>query len=348
MKGLILAFLLMTLPLHSEAADYPAEVQAIVEESPVSFSEFLSMDIRQILGGIVKPFWEGFQAPARLAVRAAAYLLLAALVMVLLSGSGFRQVIETVITFGFAALYAEPLTGLHQQISDLSRDWHTYLCGFVPVFSGVLAVQGQPTAAAVYDGLFIGISSLAVQFIGALFLPVVQGYLCVAAAAQLWGNSGAADTAGLLYKCSSWMLKTLTGLMAAILCLQGSFAGLTDKAAGAGVTAAAKLALPIVGDLAVQAAGSVLAGFRLMKGALAFCAVLYVGASFLPIFGSCVSLMLLFWGSAVGAKSLGFSRCGAMAEHFGNAVQLCASVLTFYFFLVVFSTMLMVLLGGGS
>lgn len=345
---MILFILLFGFALKAEAAACPEEVQAIVEESPVSFREFLGMDMGRILQAVSEPFLEGFQTPARLVVRAAAYLLLAALVMVLLNGSGYRQVLETVITFGFAALCAEPLLSMHLQISDLSRDWHTYLSGFVPVFSGVLAAQGQPAAAAVYDGIFIGISSLAVQFIGALFLPFVRGYLCVAAAAQLWGNAGAADAAGLIYKCSSWLLKTLTGLMTAVFCLQGSFAGLEDKAASAGVTAAAKLALPVVGDLAVQAAGSVLAGLKLMKGALAFCAVLYVGASFLPAFGSCVCLLLLFWGTAAGAKALGLSRCGAMAEHFGNGVQLCASVLTFYFFLVVFSTMLMALLGGGG
>lgn len=347
MKQAILLLLLGVTLFRCQAESYPVEVQSILEESPVSLSEFLKMDVKNLIERVTTPFMEGVRWPARLAVRSAAYLLLAALVMSLLTGSAYRQEIETVATFGFAALCAEPLSQLNLQIVQIAQSWHTYLCGFIPVFSGVLTAQGRPTMAAVYDGLFIGLSAMAVHGIGTLFLPFVQGYVCLSIAAQLWGNPGAAEGAALLYRCSSWLLKLVTAMMTALFCLQGSLAGLADEAASKGLTTAAKLVLPVVGSLAAQAAGSVAAGLRLLKGALAFGAVLYVGASFLPAFGRCAALLLIFWGMAVGAKALGLSRCGAMAEHFGNGVQLCASVLTCYFFLVIFSTMLMALAGGG-
>lgn len=329
------------------ASEYPPQTEEILDQAPMGTDEFLSMDPGEWLGYLWKKVQEPLLAPARALGQAALYLTAVCLAQVLVAAGPLRDVVRLVGTLGFAQLCCEELTGLLAGMEETALAWHSYLGGFIPIFSGVMVMGGQTAGAGVYSGMFLGLSSLLAQGIAGILIPGVKIYIALAVGAQLWGNQGILEGVRVLYKGVSWLLKGICILSAGVLGLQGMLSQNMDQAVNKGGQALIKLFLPVVGDVATQAFASVAAGLRMLKGTLAFAAVGTVFLQFLPVLAGCVSGILLFWILAAGAKSCGLGSCGGLAECFAQGIQLCLSGMVLYFLLVMTATLMMAMMGGG-
>lgn len=330
------------------ASEYPPQAEEILEQAPMATEEFLSMGPEEWFGYFWQKVQEPFLAPIRALGQAALYLTAVCLAQVLVSGGPLRDVIRLVGTLGFAQLCCEQVTGLLTCMEETALAWHTYLGGFIPIFSGVMVMGGQTAGAGVYSGMFLGLSNLLAQGIAGILVPGVKIYIALAVGAQLWGNQGILEGVRVLYKGINWILKGICILSAGVLGLQGMLSQNMDQAVNKGGQALIKLFLPVVGDVATQALASVAAGLRVLKGTLAFAAVGTIFLQFLPVLAGCVSGILLFWILSASAKGCGLSSCGGLAECFAQGIQLCLSGMVLYFLLVMTATLMMAMLGGGS
>lgn len=341
-------FLVCLIPFAAFGAEYPDAAQAVIDQAPVEADRFLNMEPGEWAGYFWEKAKEPFLAPVKALTQAALYLIMVCLSQALISSGAFQDVLKLVGTLGFAQLSCQQLGGLLAGMEETSLAWHSYLCGFIPIFSGIMAMGGQTASAGVYGGLFLGLSGLLAQGITQLLIPGVKIYIAVSVGAQLWGNQGIRDGTRMIYKGVNWLLKGICILCAGVLGLQGMLSQNMDKAVSKGGQALVNLFLPVVGDLAAQAIAGVAAGIRVLKGTLAFAAIGTIFIEFLPVMAGCISGIVLFWILSACAKSCGLGQCGGLSEAFAEGIQLCLSGMVLYFVLVLSVTLMMAVMGGAG
>lgn len=258
------------------------------------------------------------------------------------------EIVEIVVALAAFSLCSGVLTGLLQALGTSLESSKTYLVSFIPVFASALTACGQPGGAAVYSGLFFAVASLVATVLCNVGLPLVR--VCIA--------FGAADSAGApleLGRLSRGLCKwtqTLLGFCAtvftALMTLQGVFAQSADGVALKTGKFLLGSSVPVVGRAISDAMGGVLAGLKLLKGSLGFAAVAMIAALFLPLIAECFLYQVVFAASGMVAAAVGSKRAEQLFSSLADCVGLCMAMAFFFSFLVICTTMLMILFGSGG
>lgn len=344
--ALVLTLFLLTgpLPLQTAAADGMPETAANLPEA----QEFAAMGLPQLLQWAAELCRDQWVEPLRMLAALAAFLLCGAAALCLAPGEGWRQLLEWLLLLGAFLLTAEPLLALTDEIASTVQGWYAYLISFVPVFSGVMLSCGQPGAAAVYSGMFLMMAGLSAQLISALAMPLLQIYLALNTAAGLCFVDGVQELCGLLGDAVRWLIKLLAAVFAGVLGLQTVLAQGTDSLAAKTGQFVLSSAVPLVGGVASDAMGSVLAGLQVLKGSLGFAAIAVLAAAFVPLLLRCVLYGAALAASALLAKAAGLGRASGVLKGAAQSISICVSFLVFFFMLVVLATALMIMIGRGG
>lgn len=336
------------LPPKVYAAELPEGAQEILQDSGVAQSDAGAWSFDGLLDKLGTLAAQSVGEPVRFAAKAIFYLLLACAVGLAAGGGGWHKCIDAISVLGFGAISLAAMMELVDLVNATAIESQTYLVAFVPVYSGVALLGGQTAGAAAYSGLFLTAAGFMSMGIQKLLLPVMGIYFCFAASAALWGNPGIEEAASLFSRCLSWLLKCCGALFSFVLGLQNILAGVADSAALKVGRSVLSGAVPVVGDAAVAALNSAAAAMQMLKGGLALAAVVALGASFLPVFLQCVLYYLAFSGAGIIAAGSGQKQCGQLCRLFADGAKLCGAILTLYFFLVILSTLLLLITGNGG
>lgn len=339
---------MIAFPLPAAAAELPAGVQQILQQSELTPDKLVHITLQELLQTLAGWLKNAWGQPLQLARRAVLFLLLSSCVGLLADGGAWRDCVDLVAVLGFGTIALNQMTSLVQQVAQAANTSQLYVSGFVPVFAGVALLAGQTAGAAVYSTMFYAMAAFLAEVLQNLLLPLLQIYFCFSVSAALWGDSGIADAANLFARCFTFALKLCGMLFTFVLGLQNVLAAGTDRAAlkiGKSVLSAA---VPVVGDAAAAALGSASAGIGLLKGSLALAAVAALGAAFAPVLAQCGLYWLVFSGMGILAAGLGQKRSKQICTLFGQGTRLCGAILVLYFFLVILSTLLLLLGGNGG
>ena len=349
LAGLVFVlFIVIAFPLPAAAAELPAGVQQILQQSELTPDKLVHITLQELLQTLAGWLKNAWGQPLQLARRAVLFLLLSSCVGLLADGGAWRDCVDLVAVLGFGTIALNQMTSLVQQVAQAANTSQLYVSGFVPVFAGVALLAGQTAGAAVYSTMFYAMAAFLAEVLQNLLLPLLQIYFCFSVSAALWGDSGIADAANLFARCFTFALKLCGMLFTFVLGLQNVLAAGTDRAAlkiGKSVLSAA---VPVVGDAAAAALGSASAAIGLLKGSLALAAVAALGAAFAPVLAQCGLYWLVFSGMDILAAGLGQKRSKQICTLFGQGTRLCGAILVLYFFLVILSTLLLLLGGNGG
>lgn len=329
------------------AVEAPAAAQKILDSAPLKPEDAVGWDLQDILQGVAAILTENIKEPLQFAIKATLYLLVASAIGIAAS-EGWRACVDGVAVLGFGTLSMRAMMALTASVGKTALDCQTYLIAFVPVYSSVVTLGGQPTGGLLYSGMFLTMSAFLSTAIQQVLLPVMQIYFCLAACAALWGAPGTEQAAALFARCLSWLLKGCGALFGFVLGLQNLLAGNMDSAAlkcGQGILEGA---IPVIGDAASAALGSALAAVRLLKGSLALAAVLALGATFAPVFIHCALYALAFMVAGIVASASGSKQCSQLCRLYAEGARLCGAVLVLYFFMVFLSTALLLISGNAG
>ena len=342
----VLSFLFFCTP--ALAAEVPKEAEEILQESGVDAADAGSWSLSNLFDTLKKATVGQLEEPIRFAAQAVGYLLLGCVVALVAGENRWRSCINAVAVLGFGVMSLSAMMALVGRVCATAQESQTYLVGFVPVYSGVILLGGQTAGAAVYGGMFLSMSGFLSAIIQNFLMPVMQIYFCFSVSASLWGNKGIAEAAKLFGKLLSWLLKLCGALFSFVLGLQTVLAGNVDSAAlkiGKNVLSGA---VPVVGDAAAAALSSAASAIHLLKGSLALASIVVLGGMFLPALLQCVLYYLAFSCAGVVATGSGQKPCGDICTLFAEGAGLCGSVLVLYFFMVFFSTVLLLVTGNGG
>ena len=285
--------------------------------------------------------------PVRMLARAVALLLLCAGVQGIAGDSEWSTPMKTVLAAVVFLEVSDPILELLTDVGDTVQQCSVYLGAFVPTFTGILISCGQPGAAAVYSGMFLTVANLTAQVITGLALPLLHIFLALHAAACIGGLDGLPDAANLLYRAARWVLSMLSMVLGGVLGLQSILAHGSDSLA---LTAGKFFtgSIPVVGSLASSAAGSVLAGLKVLKGTLGVAAIGGLAVMFGPVLIRCTIYGVGLRLAAALSKALALDDGQRILEGLAKGVELCCALMVYFFMLVVIATALMIVTGGGG
>lgn len=238
---------MIAFPLPAAAAELPAGVQQILQQSELTPDKLVHITLQELLQTLAGWLKNAWGQPLQLARRAVLFLLLSSCVGLLADGGAWRDCVDLVAVLGFGTIALNQMTSLVQQVAQAANTSQLYVSGFVPVFAGVALLAGQTAGAAVYSTMFYAMAAFLAEVLQNLLLPLLQIYFCFSVSAALWGDSGIADAANLFARCFTFALKLCGMLFTFVLGLQNVLAAGTDRAAlkiGKSVLSAA---VPVVG-----------------------------------------------------------------------------------------------------
>lgn len=209
-----------------------------------------------------------------------------------------------------------------ETLGTLSEFSHALL----PSLTAAAAAGGAVTAAAAKyaaTALFMDVLITAAR---GLILPLVYIYMAAAVAHAATGSSAAEGAARLL----KWLAATATGLIMTAFTAYFSISGAVTGAADAVTLRAAKsaisAALPVVGGIISDAAGTVVAGAGLIRSAVGALGLLAVAAVCLAPFLSLALQYLMYKLAAALVSAFAESRLSALIGSLGGAFGLVLGV----------------------
>ncbi len=344
---LLVIILLLTLAPAALALDAPEPVQDFLSQSPFSSDEASSWSLQGIAGYLWELVRDQFRAPFVLLAGLILSMGLGALAYTFAPGQGSNTLLETILLLCLFLQGAPPLLELMDKISQRLNLWSDYLASFVPVFSGVMVSCGQTATAAVYSGMFLSVAFFTSQMIVQVGLPLLRSFLALTTASGVCRMGGIGEACQILLKAIKWIIRLSSMLFGAVLGLQTMLTQSADSLAMQTGKFLLGSGIPLVGQTASSALGSVLAGLRVLKSSLGFAAIAFVGVSFLPLLIECLLFGLIFGLGASAAQAMEYPFCAKMLTGMGQTAELCTALLVFFFMLIVLSTSFMVLSGGG-
>ena len=327
------------------AEEYPGEVKTIIENSPITPEAFLQLSPGAVGRLAAEHFGSCVPRPLSLGRLIFIMLFLLAAGNALVDKDTHRR-LEMVGVLAILLVLLSPLVTTLQSLNGQAEGWNLYMGMLIPALSGLVACGGHTATAALFCGAFIGASNLFAAAIKLVLLPFIKIYIAVSAAGALWGQKSLSEACRLLLGGIRLAFKGAAVLLGVLLGAQSLLAGSKDTLALKAGKFLLANSIPIVGQAASDALGSVLAGLRLVKSTLAFCAVATLLASSGPIIlEACLQYAVLCL-SAVFARAVGLERCANVILSLSEGVKLCLSLLAIYFLLLFFCTVYMVLVGG--
>ena len=199
-----------------------------------------------------------------------------------------------------------------QTISDFSRALLPCLCASAAAGGAVTSAAAKYAATALFMDIFITAAQ-------SIILPLIYAYMAAAVASAALDNP-ALDSAAKLMK---WICGALMTLLVTAFTAYLSFSGAVTGAADALVSKAAKsaisAALPVVGGIVSDAAGTVVAGAGLVRNSVGVFGLLAVVCVCLTPFLTLGAGYLLYKAAAVLAGAFAEKRMSSLISALGGA-----------------------------
>ena len=273
------------------------------------------------------------------------FLLLLTLLSFLLGDTRDADLLELVSAAGCGVLLWGDLAGLAKALCEKMTEWKTFLLGFLPVYSGVLAAGGESSAGAAACGLLLSGLCFLAQCAALWTSPLLQSYLAVSMACCISSQKGLSDGCRMIGRLLKQGLSWAGKFFAVLLGLQRVVTLQLDKAA---LQTGRLLAgsVPVIGDALSSAAEAVLTGMQLLKSSLGLAGLAILGAEFVPLYLTLLLHLLFLHGCRLLCDLAGNRRCQSLFACMAEAVQCMAAVTALFFGLTVVGVAALMVTGG--
>lgn len=317
---------------------WPAQVFALSEnpeiQLPSDIAQLQEMEERagtQLLSGLSE-LWNELCVQAGGVVRqylSSAVLLLCVVLICALAedcctAAGKKESLPMVAAAGAAGVTVIALGNLHDMIAvgiDTIAALDTYSETLLPTLMAAVAAGGGAVSAGVRHIAAVFFADILITLINDLLLPLVYVYAAASCADAFLPGRQLQNIAKAISKGITWLLSGLLILYTGYLTLAGMSASTADAAAVQAVRAAAG-ALPVVGSIISDAAGTVLSGAAMMKSSIGIAGTLGVlWLCLMPVLRLTVRY-LLYKATAFLAGTLGSTSFTGLIDNLGSAFGL--------------------------
>ena len=291
---------------------------------------------------------DNVRAPVQLGIRMLAVCLLLSLIGSFAKSSGLQlpeRAADLAGVFAVTLIALGEGDGIMRECVTAIKDLVQFGNILFPVYAGAVAVAGHPVSAAAQAGVTMLAANLIMRFASGLFVPAVQGYILLHAAAALSENGFLRQCAGLIRSSAVIVIRILLMGFTAYLTLSGIISGGADATAVKAARLAVTSTVPVVGAIVADASDALLSGASLMKNSIGLFGCFAACAVCLTPFIRAFLHFSIFRVLAALADPFAGSKCGAMlracGDGFGFSLGLLGTCCALQFLSFVVSTVVM-------
>ena len=287
-------------------------------------------------------------APLRMLLTVCGILLLAALL------DAFRDGMEQggpAASFGAAAalsVSAALISGTTESIRHGARaieELSYFVLSFIPVFSGVAAVAGRPTSAAVYQSVTFAAAQFFSQIAAKAVVPLLGIFLAISTVGSVSDTVDVQGIAQSVKKAACWILALCLTVFVGLLTVQSMVAGAADTVGNRTLKFVISSAVPVVGGALSEAYSSLFGCLGIVKSTIGVFGIVIMAVSLLPaVLDLSLTMLALNLAGALG-DLLGQKRVSGVLRGVSSALAVMLGLILCYGMMILVSVTVVLLLG---
>lgn len=192
----------------------------------------------------------------------------------------------------------------------------------LPTLAAAVAAGGGLVTAPAQQVATVFCTNLVMSLIRKVLLPLLYGCIVAAAAEAMVPGHGLKRIGVMIRRVVTWALTAVMVAFTGFLTLTGAATGAADALTTQVTRSAISAAVPVVGSIISDAAGTVLAGAGMLKGAVGLFGMLAVLAICLTPFLTMAVQYLLYKAAAFLAGGIAQEPLGELIDALGSAFGL--------------------------
>lgn len=306
--------------------DLPPQAEVLLEELDEQSlpHELLLEGLENLWAALVEELESALKKPLKGVVSLLAVVLLCALAEACFRTTGEKAYVRAISLAGALAITlitVGDVEWLMGQSVETIDSLHALSKTILPVLSAAVAASGGAVSAGFRHVAGVVFADLMITVIHKLLVPLVYFQVIASAATAMFSQESLSKVAKMLSRLSTWILTGMLALYTGYLTLIGAMTASADRIS-LQVARTAMGAVPVVGGIISDAAGTVLAGAEVLKNAVGVIGMLSVLAVCLIPFLELVVQYLLYKLAAILAGVLGPFRLTGLIEGLGSAFGL--------------------------
>ena len=197
--------------------------------------------------------------------------------------AGISQLCDIISVLCAVSIVTAPITEIFLKSAQILEKSADFMVTFSGVFGGILAVTGNVTASAGYQGAVLILCNIALEVAVRILFPVLTMGLAVSVTDAVNPAVSLSGILVLIKKFTVWVLGFLMSLFLGFLSVQSVVAVSADRAGTRAVKYAVSGFVPFIGGAVSDAYATVLGSMNILKSTAGMIGVLAVLAILLPV-----------------------------------------------------------------
>lgn len=227
------------------------------------------------------------------------------------------------------------------------HDCSNFILTFIPIFSSVITVSGQPVTATTYTAFLFAACQVVSQVVSNTLVPLMGIYLAFCIAGNLAPGIDVTAVARVIRSTVSWALGFLLTLFVGLLSLQTMVASGSDNVASKAAKFLIGSFVPVVGGALSDAFIATQGYMRLLKTTVGVFGVLVALMTFLPVFLQTTVWYLTVNIAAAVSDMLGIKQVAEILKSSSATLGVLIAVILCFALLVIISTSLVLIVSTG-
>ena len=262
--------------------------------------------------------------------------------------SAVGTVYDAVCVLCAVSITAAPLADGFLHATVLLARAADFLLAFSGVLGTVLALGGGVTTAAVYQTGIAAVCQLTMQLTANVLMPLLSMCMAMAIVDALNTEISLAGILGLFHKLVCWVLGLVMALFLGMLSVQSMVAAAADRAGTKAARYVISGAVPIIGSAVSDAYTAVIGSLGVLRAAVGMVGIAALLSLLAPVLIELGLQRLLLAVAAAAAELFGVTRLQRLFTNMERVTAAGFSAAVSFSVIAVFSTAVMLLIGGNG
>ncbi|MEG2396562.1 MAG: hypothetical protein RSB11_05955 [Oscillospiraceae bacterium] len=221
-----------------------------------------------------------------------------------------------------------------------------FMLGYVPAFTGIVAMSGAPATSFVYSGIVLSIAEILEAFCSKYFIGIAFIILSINIISAINTNFDSEKITSLLKKIFVICLSLFATIFVGMLTLKGMLASSADGVAVKGIKLMAGNVLPIIGSAIGDAYTSILGSLSLVKNTFGVFGIFVILLINLPVITELFLWYLILNMTSLFSSIIGVPSSQKIIDNFSSFVSMINILTIFSAFLFIISTGIILMMKG--
>ena len=326
----------------------PEEGEGVAENEELIQGDISGWTPQAVFSALFKTLREKLGAPLKLLGSLCGILLLCALLRAIsgeMENSDCQGAFRVAGSLCASAAILTAVIPVIERAAKTIGELSAFMMGFIPVYSGVIAVSGRPASAVAYQTVTLAAAQFFSQLANTMIVPLVGIFLAVCAAGSVTEGVDVKGIAQGAKSLAMWVLGLCLTIFVALLTLQSLTAGAADNVGTRAVKFVISSAVPVVGGALSEAYSSLSGCLGLVKNAVGIFGIVVMAASFLPVLISVGLTMLALNLAGCVGDILGESRTAGIMRSASSALAVLGGLILCYGMMILSSAAILLWMG---